>query len=82
MATLTITMDNDLKDEFMAFCKAVGLNASATLTLFAKKVVRDQKIPFEITAAPAPAEGVDATMLAHATNAMDEYSAMFEELAK
>jgi addiction module RelB/DinJ family antitoxin len=85
MATLTINMDNDLKRSFMEFCKEIGLNASATMSMFAKKVVREQRIPFEITAInnrTDTKEGVDTAAFGHALDAMNEYHDMFVELAK
>lgn len=50
--TLSVRMDEDLKRRFDAFCAEVGMNASVAVNLFAKTVVREQRIPFEIAAAP------------------------------
>ena len=41
-----------LKKAMEATCKEMGLTASAAYTLFAKKVTREQRIPFEIVADP------------------------------
>ena len=46
--SVSIRMDDLLKEEFDRFCENVGLSMSAAITLFAKTVVRQQRIPFEI----------------------------------
>ncbi|MCI8857218.1 MAG: type II toxin-antitoxin system RelB/DinJ family antitoxin [Clostridiaceae bacterium] len=50
--TLSVRMDEDLKRRFDAFCSDVGMNASVAVNLFARAVVREQRIPFEITTEP------------------------------
>ena len=49
--TLNVRMDEDLKRRFDSFCAEVGMNASVAVNLFVKTVIREQRIPFEITAA-------------------------------
>ncbi|HIX56767.1 MAG TPA: type II toxin-antitoxin system RelB/DinJ family antitoxin [Candidatus Anaerobiospirillum pullistercoris] len=51
MATtnINIRMDAELKRQFEEFCDDVGLTMTAAFTVFARKVVREQKIPFEIS---------------------------------
>lgn len=50
MATLSIRLDDKTKDDFAKFCDTVGMSVSTLFSVFAKTVVREQKIPFEITA--------------------------------
>ncbi len=50
--TLNVRMDEDLKRRFDSFCAEVGMNASVAVNLFVKTVIREQRIPFEITTAP------------------------------
>ena len=49
---INIRIDEDLKKQFEEFCSTVGINMTAAVNLFAKKVVSEQRIPFEITADP------------------------------
>lgn len=49
MANVNIRMDDSTKAQFDAFCDEVGISVSAAFNLFAKTVVREQRIPFEIT---------------------------------
>lgn len=47
---VNIRMDADLKKQFEAFCSDVGMNMTTAFCVFAKTVVRERRIPFEITA--------------------------------
>jgi len=45
---VNIRMDEDLKREFDSLCTDLGLTMTTAFTVFAKTVVRRQRIPFEI----------------------------------
>ena len=47
-ATLSVRMDENVKKQFDAFCAEVSMNTSVAINLFAKAVLRERKIPFEI----------------------------------
>ena len=47
--SVNIRMDENTKKAFDAFCSEVGLSVSSVFNMFAKTVVREQRIPFEIT---------------------------------
>lgn len=47
---INIRMDEELKRQFEAFCQEVGMSMTTAFTIFAKRVVRDQAIPFRLTA--------------------------------
>lgn len=49
MANVNIRMDDATKQQFDAFCSEVGISVSAAFNLFAKRVVKEQRIPFDIT---------------------------------
>ena len=49
---VNIRMDENLKKQFDDFCDNIGMTMTTAICVFAKKVVREQKIPFEITADP------------------------------
>lgn len=46
---INIRIDKNLKQEFEHLCNELGLNMSTAFNIFAKTVVRQQKIPFEIS---------------------------------
>ncbi len=54
MATLSIRMNDSTKIAFEEFCDSVGLTVSAAVNMFAKIVVRENRIPFEITGSTDP----------------------------
>ncbi|MCM1540728.1 MAG: type II toxin-antitoxin system RelB/DinJ family antitoxin [Blautia sp.] len=49
-ATFSIRMDESLKRQFDALCADFGMNATTAFNIFARAVVREKKIPFEIHA--------------------------------
>ncbi|MBP3205123.1 MAG: type II toxin-antitoxin system RelB/DinJ family antitoxin [Lachnospiraceae bacterium] len=51
-AMLSIRVDSDDKKRFEEFCNETGMNVSVAVNMFMKKVIREQKIPFEINADP------------------------------
>ena len=46
--TVSIRMDSELKRRFEQFCEDVGMNMTTAFTIFAKKVVNEDRIPFDI----------------------------------
>lgn len=46
---INIRMDETLKQQFDRLCNELGLNMSTAFNIFAKTMVRQQKIPFEIS---------------------------------
>lgn len=45
---LNIRIDENLKNEFAKICDSMGMSMSTAFNIFAKAVVNDRKIPFEI----------------------------------
>lgn len=45
---INIRMDQNLKAQFEEFCDDVGMSMTTAFTIFAKKVVRDYRIPFDV----------------------------------
>lgn len=45
---VSIRMDADLKRQFEEFCADVGMTMTTAITIFAKKTVRENKIPFSV----------------------------------
>ena len=52
--TLSVRMDEDVKERFDDFCAEVGMNASVAVNLFVRTVLRERRIPFEISAQGDP----------------------------
>lgn len=47
-ATFSVRMDETLKKQFDTLCSDFGMTASTAINVFARAVVRERKIPFEI----------------------------------
>ena len=45
-------MDEDLKKSMERTCQSLGLNMTTAFTIFAKKMSREQRIPFEVSVDP------------------------------
>ena len=48
-STISARIDSNDKTLFDTFCSSVGLNTSSAINLFVKAVIRERRIPFEIT---------------------------------
>ena len=49
MVNVNIRMDDKLKEQFSDFCNNIGLSMSSLFNVFAKKVVKEKKVPFELS---------------------------------
>lgn len=49
---VNIRMDEDLKKSMEETCKELGLNMTTAFTIFAKKMSREKRIPFEVSVDP------------------------------
>lgn len=49
---VNIRMDEDLKKSMEQVCKDLGMSMTTAFTIFAKKVSREKRIPFEISVDP------------------------------
>ena len=52
-STFSVRMDENLKKQFDELCNDFGMTASTAFNIFARAVVRERKIPFEIVS-PEP----------------------------
>lgn len=50
--SMTVRMDAGLKAAFDELCAQFGMSVNTAMNIFAKAVVRERAIPFEIKAAP------------------------------
>jgi DNA-damage-inducible protein J len=51
-SNVNIRMDEDLKKGFDQICNDLGINMSIAITILAKKMIREQRIPFEVSIDP------------------------------
>ena len=50
MANVTIRLNSDDKAEFSRICEKIGLSVSAAFNVFVKTVIKEERIPFELSA--------------------------------
>lgn len=46
--TISVRIDKDVKEQFERVCKSIGLNISDAINVFARKVVSEEAIPFQV----------------------------------
>lgn len=56
-AKFSVRMDESLKKQFDALCREFGMNTTTAINVFARAVVRERKIPFEIYSDSITREG-------------------------
>ena len=53
-AMVNFRMDKELKENMEQTCKEMGLSMTTAFTIFAKKVTKEKRIPFEVAAEADP----------------------------
>jgi len=53
-AMVNFRMDEDLKKNMEQACRDMGMSMTTAFTIFATKVSKERRIPFEVTADPDP----------------------------
>ena len=51
-AMVNIRMDEDLKKSMEQVCQELGMSMTTAFTIFAKKMSREKRIPFEVSVDP------------------------------
>ena len=54
MAAVTVRLDDKDKRELDAMCAEMGMSISTFFSIYAKKAIRERRIPFEISAPADP----------------------------
>lgn len=49
---VNIRMDEELKKSMEQTCQELGMNVTTAFTIFAKKMTREKRIPFEVSVDP------------------------------
>jgi len=52
--TFSVRMDSEVKKQFDEFCSQVGMNATTAFNMFARAVLREKRLPFDVTTEPDP----------------------------
>ena len=71
-------LDEEVKKSMEQVCSELGLSMSAAFTIFAKKVSREKRIPFDVSVDPFYSE----SNIRHLEKKMEEYKAGNLQLAE
>ena len=52
--TFSIQMDSEIKKQLDDFCTQVGMNTAVAVNMFARAVLRERRLPFDITTETDP----------------------------
>jgi len=52
--TFSVRMDSEVKKQLDDFCVQVGMNTTTAFNMFARAVLRERRLPFEITTESDP----------------------------
>ena len=52
--TFSVRMDSEVKKQLDDFCSQVGMNTTTAFNMFARAVLREKRLPFEITTETDP----------------------------
>lgn len=47
--TFSVRMDSEIKKQLDDFCTQVGMNTTTAFNMFARAVLRERRLPFEVT---------------------------------
>ena len=50
--TVSVRMDETLKKDFDRICNDLGLSMTTAITMLAKKMTREKRLPFEVSVDP------------------------------
>ncbi|MCL1881092.1 MAG: type II toxin-antitoxin system RelB/DinJ family antitoxin [Oscillospiraceae bacterium] len=54
MTTFSVRMDSEVKKQFDEFCSQVGMNATTAFNMFARAVLREKRLPFDVAVVNDP----------------------------
>ena len=52
--TFSVRMDSDIKEQLDEFCSQVGMNTTVAFNMFARAVLREKRLPFDVTTESDP----------------------------
>jgi DNA-damage-inducible protein J len=74
-------MDTAVKEQLDAFCRAVGMNTNTAINMFARTVIRNKRLPFDVKLDLEPLTGeAYAAMLNESITQLDAGKGQVHEL--
>ena len=81
MATITLRLDDALKNNFAETCNELGLDMSTACNIFIKKVAREKRIPFEVAYDPFY-EARNTQAISHSLDQLDHGKTITKTLSE
>lgn len=75
---INFRMDKELKENLEKICEELGMNMTTAFTIFAKKMIREKRIPFDVGIDPFYSES-NIKYLEKITKDIDNGKAKLEE---
>ena len=75
---INFRMDKELKENLEKICEELGMNMTTAFTIFAKKMIREKRIPFDVAIDPFYSES-NIKYLEKITKDIDNGKAKLEE---
>lgn len=63
MITISLRLEEDMKKDLEEMCNEMGMNLTTFFMIYAKRALRDRKIPFQIEALPKAPASVNAELM-------------------
>lgn len=77
-AMINFRMDADEKNSFENICSQLGISITAAFNIFTKKVIREKRIPFDVSIDPFYSES-NMQHLSEITSEIDSGKAVLQE---
>ncbi len=81
-SVLSVRMDGETKEAFAAFCEKVGMSVSTAVNLFARKTIREQRIPFVVSLQSAELQQNSPLALREIVQAVKDSACLFPAINK
>lgn len=63
MVTISLRLEENMKKELDAMCDEMGMNITTFFMIYAKRALRDRRIPFAVEACPVAPASVNAELM-------------------
>jgi DNA-damage-inducible protein J len=80
--TLNVRIDEDVKKALEEFCHDVGMNVSVAVNMFAKAVIREQRLPFDVTTQSPKFNDITLAALAESEEIINSGRRRFKDSAE
>lgn len=81
MTTVSLRLDDNMKKELDIMCEEMGMNITTFFMIYAKRALRERRIPFAVEALPAAPASVNAEIMS-ATEIRNKLKHSYDQVAE